>query len=91
MQDFTTQDGFLSLYPRIGHFEMRVYDLVEGKPVRCGGHVQYSCTLQEGRIRFVPELKLTSDKRCRERARAIAGQVAPGPVERKRRRSPPAP
>ena len=78
VRNFTTADGLVSLVPRISHFEMRIYENVNGHPMRFGGHVRYTCQLQDGRIRLLPEMKLTDDKDCRERARAIAAELAHG-------------
>lgn len=77
IREFTTPDGLLSLTSRIRHFDMRIYEQNGGKPDHYGSNVRYSCTLQEGCIRFVPELNLSNDRNCRERARELARELAP--------------
>jgi len=77
LQSFTTQDGIVALVPAIRSFEVRIAASGE-KEVHALNSVHYRCRLLDGRIRLVPELNLGDDKGCRERARAIAGELARG-------------
>jgi len=78
IREFTTPDGLLSLTSRIRHFDMRIYEQKGGKPDHYGSNVRYTCQLQDDDIRFVPELNLSNDRNCRERAREFAHELASG-------------
>jgi len=76
IEDFTTSDGFLSLVPGIRYFDMRILPPAEDEPLR--NYVHYSCRLQDGRVRCIPEMNLGDHRNCRKRAQAITAALAPG-------------
>jgi len=78
VREFTTPDGLLSLTSRIRHFDMRIYEQQDAKPSLYGSNIRYTCQLQDDDIRFVPELNLSNDRNCRERAREFARELASG-------------
>ncbi len=76
---FTNAEGIVSLVPRIDRFDMRIpAPGVESVHVHSHNSVRYLCLLRDGAIRFIPDLPLGESAQCREMARAISQEVAPG-------------
>ena len=74
---FTTVGGLVSVVPGIGRFQMRVAMPGE-KEVHSGNSVRYICLLKDGLVRLTPELQSSEDKHCREKAKHLAQEIAPG-------------